>query len=222
MTTPLLPDQESDVPERGPESQQPQDNSFVVWVLRILSALVVPVVLMVFFFSFQFLKDDDVNKIVQVIVAVVVGVIGVWALYWGMDRLVNLLPEGPASGVRPFVFVGPALVFLSFYLVYPAINTTILAFRDRNGEGFVWFDNFVTLFTESQYLTGIRNNLLPVDRRWELFGMQASVGGSASVRGLNYRIGWPPILPVMGGPIQAMSTSIRVCIPSWNLEIYTR
>jgi alpha-glucoside transport system permease protein len=160
MTTPLLPDQESEIPERGPEFEQAQDNSFVVWVLRILSALVVPLVLIVFFFSFQFLKDDDVNKIVQVVIAVVVGVLGVWALYWGMDRLVNLLPERPASGVRPFVFVGPALVFLSFYLVYPAINTTILAFRDRNGEGFVGFDNFVTLFTESQYLTGIRNSIV--------------------------------------------------------------
>ena len=26
-----------------------------------------------------------------------------------------------------------------------------------------------------------------------------------------------PILPDMGGPIQAMSTSIRVCTPFWNL-----
>ena len=50
MTTPPLLDQESDVPERRPESEPPQDNSFGVWVLRILSALVVPLVLAVFFF----------------------------------------------------------------------------------------------------------------------------------------------------------------------------
>jgi alpha-glucoside transport system permease protein len=160
MTTPPLLDQESDVPERRPESEPSQDNSFGVWVLRILSALVVPLVLAVFFFSFQFLKDEDVPKLVQVIVAVVVGVVGVWALYWGMDRLVNLLPGRAASGVRPFVFVGPAIVILTFYLVYPAVNTLILAFRDREGEGFVGFDNFVTLFTESQYLTGIRNSVI--------------------------------------------------------------
>jgi alpha-glucoside transport system permease protein len=159
MTTPPLLDRESDIPERRP-SEPPQDNSSLVWVLRILSALVVPLVLVVFFFSFQFLKDEGVNKILQVIVAVVVGVVGVWALYWGMDRLVNLLPERAATSVRPFVFVGPAIVILSFYLVYPAINTLILSFRDRDGESFVGFDNFVTLFTESQYLTGMRNSII--------------------------------------------------------------
>ena len=40
--------------------------------------------------------------------AVVVGVAGVWLLYWGMDRLVSILPERAAAGVRPFAFAGPA------------------------------------------------------------------------------------------------------------------
>ena len=161
MTTPpLLEDQESDVPPKRPEFDEAQENSFTVWLLRIGSALVVPLVLAVFFFSFNFLKDEDVNKGVQVLVAVVVGVLGVWALYWGMDRMTNLLPDRAAHSVRPFVFVGPAMVMLTFYLVYPAINTLVLSFRNRDGEGFVGFDNYVDIFTESQYLTGIRNSIV--------------------------------------------------------------
>ncbi len=44
MTTPLL-DQNTEVPPRRPEGGEPQDNSFGVWVLRIASALVVPLFL---------------------------------------------------------------------------------------------------------------------------------------------------------------------------------
>ena len=46
-------------------------------------------------------------------VAIVVGVGGVFALYWAMDRLVDLLPERFREGVRPYVFVGRALVILA-------------------------------------------------------------------------------------------------------------
>jgi alpha-glucoside transport system permease protein len=153
-------DQESDIPPRQPEIDEPQENTLGIWLLRILSALVVPLVLAVFFFSFNFLKDEDVNKGVQVVVAVIVGVFGVWALYWGMDRLVSLLPGRAAQSVRPAVFVGPAMVLLAFYLVYPAINTAVLSFRNRDGESFVGFDNYVDILTESQYLTGIRNSVI--------------------------------------------------------------
>jgi alpha-glucoside transport system permease protein len=52
------------------------------------------------------------------------------------------------------------MVLLAFYLVYPAINTAILSFRNRDGESFVGFDNYVDILTESQYLTGIRNSVI--------------------------------------------------------------
>jgi alpha-glucoside transport system permease protein len=131
-----------------------------VWLLRILSALVIPVVLVAIFFSFSFLKDQDANKLLQVVVALLVGTLGVWALYWGSDRLISLLPARAAAGVRPYMFVGPAMVLLGFYLVYPAINTLFLSVQDADSESFVGLDNFQTIFTESYYLTGIRNSIV--------------------------------------------------------------
>jgi len=92
-------------------------------------------------------------------VAIIVGVFGVFALYFGMDYVVNLLPEQVRESVRPFVFVGPALVVLSVYLVYPAINTTILSFKDRDGESFVGFDNFQEIFTNPDTLVSMRNSV---------------------------------------------------------------
>jgi alpha-glucoside transport system permease protein len=52
------------------------------------------------------------------------------------------------------------LVLLGFYLIYPAIYTTILSFQDKNGEGFVGLDNYKNVFTHSQYLIGLRNSFL--------------------------------------------------------------
>ncbi len=158
MTTPPVLEQENPPPPAP--IAQPQEDGFGVWILRVLSALVVPIVVIVFFFAFGFLKDENANKAVQVLVAVVVGIGGVWAMYWGMDRLVAMLPNRAEASVRPFVFVGPALAILSFYLVYPAVNTTIISFKDARSANWVGFDNYARVFTESEYLISMRNSVI--------------------------------------------------------------
>lgn len=160
MSTPTVMKDEVSEPQRPHGQPGSHDHGISVWLLRILSALIVPAVLLVFFFTFEFLKDPDTNKIVQISVAIVVGVGGVWLMYWAMDRLVGALPERAATGVRPFVFVGPALILLAFYLVYPTINTIILSLRDASGEGFVGLDNYARLFTENIYLISLRNSVM--------------------------------------------------------------
>jgi alpha-glucoside transport system permease protein len=156
---PVLPDEDVEV---GRPHGQPgaRDNSPQVWLLRIVSALVIPAVLALFFFTFGFLQDPDTNKVVQIVVAILVGVGGVWVLYWALDRLVNLLPERAGAGVRPFVFAGPALILLGFYLVYPTIDTIITSLRDRSGETFVGLDNYVLIFTQGIYLEALRNSFI--------------------------------------------------------------
>jgi alpha-glucoside transport system permease protein len=158
MTTPVVtpPEEEQShaIVEEGAS-----ENSLAIWALRILSALVIPAVMFVFFLTFTFLQDPTVNKAIQIVVAIIVGVGGVWLLYWAMDRTVSLLPERAAAGVRPFVFVGPAIIILGFYLVYPAVNTVILSFQDRTGDTFVGLANYQRVFTESQYLISMRNSV---------------------------------------------------------------
>ncbi len=162
MSTPPLLDQQ-DFEGGPPEPRRPDGehvNDLGVWAMRIASALVLPAVVVLFFLTFGFLKDEEANKALQVLVAVVVGVGGVWAVYWGMDRLINQLPERSARAVRPFAFVGPAMALLAFYLVYPAINTIVISFQDKDSEAFVGLDNYQRIFTESKYLISIRNSLL--------------------------------------------------------------
>ncbi|RLA49339.1 MAG: sugar ABC transporter permease [Gammaproteobacteria bacterium] len=76
-----------------------------------------------------------------------------------MNYSIDHLPERLRVRVRPWAFVGPALVFLSLYLVYPAINTVIISFKDSTSDGFVGFDNYVFVFTDEAMLRSIRNTL---------------------------------------------------------------
>jgi alpha-glucoside transport system permease protein len=158
-TPPVLRDEERQA-ARPHEEPGSHDNSVQIWLLRLVSALIVPAVLIVFFFTFEFLQDPETNKIVQVVVAIIVGVGGVWLLYWALDRLVSALPDRAGTGVRPFVFAGPALMILGFYLVYPTIDTIVTSLRNARGDEFVGLSNYSRIFTESQYLISLRNSVI--------------------------------------------------------------
>jgi len=129
-------------------------------VLRLLGAVVIPIAAFLFLWlTFDFLRESDANRFVLVGVAIVVGVGGVFFLYWGMNRTVDYLPEQMREGVRPYVFVGPALVILAVFLIYPVINTIIISFGDRQGDGFVGLDNYEFVFTDESMRRSIRNTL---------------------------------------------------------------
>ena len=106
-----------------------------------------------------FLRDTDANRGAIVVVAIVVGVGGVFFLFWAMNQIVDVLPAGVREGVRPYVFVGPALVVLSVFLIYPVVNTVLLSFRDAQSERFVGFENYRFLFTDSSMLRAFRNTM---------------------------------------------------------------
>jgi len=131
-----------------------------VFILRLLVALAIPVAAFaVLWRTFDFLRDENANRLLVVGVAIVVGVGGVFFLYWAMNRIVDLLPERYREGVRPYVFVGPALVILGVFLVYPVINTLLISFKDSQGESFVGLDNFKFVFSDESMLRAIRNTL---------------------------------------------------------------
>ena len=106
--------------------------------MRIIVSIAIAVItVLALRWSFIFMRDADANKFVVAIIALIVGVGAVWALYLITDNLVSLLPESVREGVRPFVFVGPAMVILGIYLVYPAIRSVYLSFFNANSTVFV-------------------------------------------------------------------------------------
>ena len=71
--------------------------------------------------------------------------------------------EGPGLFQRygtTIMFLGPALLLLGVWIVYPTIRTIIRSFFDRSGDEFVGLDNYQTLFSDDTLLTAIKNNVL--------------------------------------------------------------
>lgn len=135
-------------------------NIFAAYPMRIAISLVVPVVtFIVLRWSFIFMRDAEASKLVIAIVALLVGVGGVWVLFWAMNNLVHIMPIRVRDILRPYVFAGPAVAVLVFYLVYPGIRTIILSFMNRTSTEFVGLRNYEFVFTDPQMLIVLRNTL---------------------------------------------------------------
>jgi alpha-glucoside transport system permease protein len=59
-----------------------------------------------------------------------------------------------------WIWAGPAIVIVALFLVYPAISTIVASFQDRYSQNFVGWKNYQLIFTNSNLLEVIRNNIL--------------------------------------------------------------
>ena len=153
-----------DLDEAAPEDRVIQEDApgsnLAIAGLRLLASFAVPVIgFFALYWAFDFLRDQEANRILLVIVALLLGVFGIFGLYLGMDRVVNRLPANVQEAVRPYVFVGPALVLLGVFLVYPAVNTIWISFLDANSESWVGLENYGFVFTDEEMLRSIRNTV---------------------------------------------------------------
>lgn len=177
----------------GAPSQMPRRASSAdPWtgLLRVLISLVVPVVtFLALRWAFTFMRDAQADKLSVGAVGLVIGVGAVWLLYLVTDNLVSLLGEGIRERVRPFVFVGPALVILTVYLIYPALRTIYFSFLGPRSDEFVGLDNYIFALTSPDMLIAFRNNVL-----WLVFVTTFVVSLGLIIAVLADRIGaWEPV-----------------------------
>lgn len=92
------------------------------------------------------------------------------------------------EGIRPWIFIGPALLILGFYLVFPVFRTLQLSFYDRFGENFVGFSNYIWAFNDAGFRISIRNNIL-----WLIMVPALSTGFGLLIAYLTDRIWWGQI-----------------------------
>ena len=121
--------------------------------------------------GYIFLSRANAPQLVQVIVAIIWGVGGVALLYVVANWLVLKLPTQYARVLQPFVFVGPAVAIMGWFLAIPVLRTFYSSFRNALGNGWAGFDNYIFAFTDTRMLETFRNNLL-----WLLLGTTVSVG----------------------------------------------
>ncbi|MFA9446441.1 carbohydrate ABC transporter permease [Egicoccus sp. AB-alg6-2] len=109
--------------------------------------------------AFEWMRGTDANAALVVSVALLIGVVGVFALFVLLDRLTDGLPLRFQETVRPWVFVGPALILLGIFLLYPAIRTIMLGFQDARGNEWIGTDNFVRIWTDPSLRRSVLNTL---------------------------------------------------------------
>jgi alpha-glucoside transport system permease protein len=113
------------------------------------------------------------DQLAITLVAIVGGVGGMLLFYFGSNWLLDtfLADRVDADGIitrsrtvlreriRPWFFVGPALILLTIFLVYPAIQTIGLSFFDDTSRNFVGLENYTWAFQDSGFQISIRNNI---------------------------------------------------------------
>ena len=163
---------------------------FVAWIFRFALALIIPIIaFVVIYLGFIYLRDSDAPRWFITIVAIIWGVGGVAVLYWVFNGIVERLSDAWTYRLQPFVFVGPAIAILIWYLTLPVYRTFWLSLFHRDGfpdgfnvfnpltwpdaiqsEAFVGLSNYVAIFTERLLQEAFRNNLM-----WIVFGSTLSV-----------------------------------------------
>ena len=128
---------------------------------RVFISLVIPILTFIGLWQgFIFLRDSSASKVTITLVAIVWGVGGVAALYWVSNWLVEQLPKEWVRRLQPFVFVGPAIAILFWYLALPTLRTFYISLFDRSGDTFVGLQNYIAIFTNRIMFEAFRNNLL--------------------------------------------------------------
>jgi alpha-glucoside transport system permease protein len=138
---------------------------------RVFISLIVPVVtFLVMWRVFIFLRDGNAPKLVMAIVAIIWGVGGVALLFVLSNWVVELLPLKWAGALRPYVFVGPALAILTWYLVLPTVRSFYFSFFNAQSTEFVGLANYIFALTDPAMVESFRNNLV-----WLIVGTGLSV-----------------------------------------------
>ncbi len=138
---------------------------------RILVSLFVPAVTFIILWQgFVFLRASNAPKLVIAIVAIIWGVGGVALLFFVSNWLIEKLRPDWRARLQPFLFVGPAVALLFYFLALPTIRTFILSLQNENSTVFVGLQNYVFTFTDRLMLESYRNNLL-----WLLVGTTMTV-----------------------------------------------
>jgi alpha-glucoside transport system permease protein len=158
--------------EEGGDKSVGVGTRIVAFVARVLLAIIIPLAAFaVLYAGFIFLRDSDAPKWVIALVAIVWGVGGVAMLYWIVNWLVEQLPRTWTHRLQPYVFVGPAVAILIWYLTLPTFRTFWLSLLNQNSTDFVGFSNYIAIFTDRLMRESFRNNLM-----WLIFGTILCVG----------------------------------------------
>src|ERR671936_2738712 len=111
--------------------------------------------------------DDRLVLVGSAVIGVPLVLVGYISLAESLTRLFGKLQ----AGVRPWMWLLPALVFLIGFWIYPTLVTIITSFQNATSEQFVGLVNYAYVFTDGTMLSALRNNII-----WLIFFTFFTVG----------------------------------------------
>ena len=164
--------------ERATKRPTSLGSGLLTALLRIALAVLIPVITFcVLYQGFVFLRAGSAPKWLITIVAIVWGVGGTAILYWVFNWLVEMLPVEWTARLQPFVFVGPGIALLIWFLTLPTLRTLWISLFGPNGPPrlvdfasfgeyaaalgaqFQGLSNYTAVFTDRGMLEAFRNNI---------------------------------------------------------------
>ena len=87
--------------------------------------------------------------------------------------------------IRPWLFLGPAMLLLTAYLIYPVFDSLRLSFHDRSGDAFVGIGNYIWMINDPLFRESMFNNML-----WLIVVPTASTFFGLVIAAVTDRIWW--------------------------------
>lgn len=103
------------------------------------------------------------KDLLTAIEAVTAGIAFTVLIYWLLNLAVQKLPEKTKNKVEPYVFIGPVLLLIGLFVVWPTMQSIRLSFMEEAIDGsttWVGFQNFKDLFAEDYFASMAINNLM--------------------------------------------------------------
>jgi alpha-glucoside transport system permease protein len=95
--------------------------------------------------------------------AVTVGIAMTALVYWVLNLVIQKFPEKIKRKIEPYVFIGPVLLLIGLFVVWPTLQSIRLSFMEEAIDGsttWVGFQNFKDLFAEEYFASMVVNNLM--------------------------------------------------------------
>ncbi|MCP3935749.1 MAG: sugar ABC transporter permease [Actinomycetia bacterium] len=87
--------------------------------------------------------------------ALLLGTVGIWIVLWALNSLVDLVPSRWRESVRPYVYLAPAYLLLTLFLLYPLVATIYYSVTEDQG-----LSNFPDILGDDDVQRALINNLI--------------------------------------------------------------
>ncbi|GAA1476514.1 sugar ABC transporter permease [Nocardioides aestuarii] len=99
-------------------------------------------------------------KLINAFLTVLYGVGAALLVYYALNKIAELLPPKWEERLKPYLYILPAYLAITIYLLYPAIQSIINSFQDRASEEWVGFANYSDLLGSPAFRDTMINTVL--------------------------------------------------------------